>query len=293
MSGPGMDHVTVPVAGGDLFVARWGSGPPVLAVHGITGSHAAWPWVADRLAGAVNLIAPDLRGRGASNALAGPFGMAAHATDLVAVLDHLEVTRAVVVGHSMGAWVGATLAARYPERVSSLLLVDGGLPQTLPEGVDLETHAAAVLGPALSRLERTFSSETAYLEFWRAHLAFAAPGAWDAHLERYVRWDLEGEAPELRPRASRAAATADFHDILGPAGLDCRQVRAPVLLLRAPRGLLNQTEPFLSDNSVTKHLPTIPGARHEVVEGTNHYTLVMGVGAAAVADRILEAVRGD
>ena len=36
MSGPGMDHVTVPVAGGDLFVARWGSGPPVLAVHGIS-----------------------------------------------------------------------------------------------------------------------------------------------------------------------------------------------------------------------------------------------------------------
>ena len=112
MSGPGMEHVTVPVTGGDLFVARWGSGPPVLAVHGITGSHAAWPWVADRLAGAVNLIAPDLRGRGASNALADPFGMAAHATDLVAVLDHLEVTRAVVVGHSMGAWVGATLAVR-------------------------------------------------------------------------------------------------------------------------------------------------------------------------------------
>ena len=72
-----------------------------------------------------------------------------------------------------------------------------------------------------------------------------------------------------------------------------RVPRAPVLLLRAPRGLLNQPEPFLSDNSVTKHLPTIPGARHEVVEGTNHYTLVMGVGAAAIADRILEAVRGD
>ncbi|MCH7750179.1 MAG: alpha/beta fold hydrolase, partial [Acidobacteria bacterium] len=106
-----MDHLTVPVTGGDLFVARWGSGPPVLAVHGITGSHAAWPWVADRLVGAVSLIAPDLRGRGASNGLPGLFGMAAHAADLVAVLDHLDVTRAVVVGHSMGAWIGATRSA--------------------------------------------------------------------------------------------------------------------------------------------------------------------------------------
>ena len=288
MSGPGMDHFAVPVTGGDLFIARWGSGPAVLAVHGITGSHAAWAWVADRLAGAVNLIAPDLRGRGASNGLPGPFGMAAHAADLVAVLDHLEVTQAVVVGHSMGAWIAATLAAGYPERVRSLILVDGGLPQELPDGIDLDTHAATVLGPALSRLGMTFPSESAYLEFWRGHPAFAASGAWDAHLERYVLWDLGGEAPALRPRASRDAAASDFRDILGPAGRDCRQVRAPVLLLRAPRGLLNQPEPFLSDNSVTEHLPTIPGARHEMVEGTNHYTLVLGVGATVVADRILE-----
>ncbi|TDI23909.1 MAG: hypothetical protein E2P06_08490 [Acidobacteria bacterium] len=91
-----MDHLTVPVTGGDLFVARWGSGPPVLAVYGITGSHAAWPWVADRLVGAVSLIAPDLRGRGASNGRPGPFGMAAHAADLVAVLDHML---AAVRGH--------------------------------------------------------------------------------------------------------------------------------------------------------------------------------------------------
>ncbi len=291
MSPTDAHHVTVPVAGGDLFVARWGSGPPVIAIHGITASHAAWSWVADRVAGNVTFIAPDLRGRGASNGLPGPYGMAAHAADLVAVLDQLKVTQAVVVGHSMGAWVAATLAARYPDRVSSLILVDGGLPQTLPEGVDLEAHAATVLGPALSRLDMAFASETAYLEFWRGHPAFAAPGAWDAHLDRYVLWDLGGEAPSLRPRASRAAVATDFQDILGSAGLDCRQVRAPVLLLRAPRGLLNQPEPFLSDSSVTRHLPTIPGARHELVDGTNHYTIVMGSSAAVVADRILEAVR--
>ena len=284
-----MEHVAVPVAGGELFVARWGSGPPVLAVHGITGSHAAWPWVADRLEGRVTLIAPDLRGRGASGALPGPFGMAAHAADLVAVLDHFGVPQAVVVGHSMGAWVGATLTVQYPERVRSLILVDGGLPQHLPDGVDLDAHAAAVLGPSLARLDMTFSSEEAYLDFWKAHPAFTDPGAWDEGVERYVRWDLGGEAPDLRPRVSRAAATADFRDILGPAGLDCRQVRAPVLLLRAPRGLLNQPEPFLSEASVTKHLPSMPGARHELVDGTNHFTLVMGVGAPTVAEHILDA----
>ena len=290
MNASEIGHVMVPVNGGEQFVARWGSGPPVLAVHGITGSHAGWLWVADRVKASTTLIAPDLRGRGASSGLPGPFGMVAHAADLVAVLDHLDIPRAVVVGHSMGGWVAATLAAEYPERVRSLILVDGGLPQKLPAGVDPETHAATVLGPALSRLDETFSSEAAYVEFWRGHPAFAAPGACDANLERFARWDLGGEAPDLRPRASRDAVINDFRDILGPAGLDCQRVRAPVLLLRAPRGLLNQPEPFLSDKSVTRNLPSIPGARHELVEGTNHYTILMGVGASVVADRILERV---
>jgi pimeloyl-ACP methyl ester carboxylesterase len=289
MSGLEYDHLTVPVAGGDMFVARWAGGTPVLAVHGISGSHAAWTWVADELAGAVTLIAPDLRGRGASAGLPAPFGMAAHAADLVAVLDYLELPRVVVVGHSMGAWIAATLAARYPDRVRSLILLDGGLPQRLPEGVDPDTQAATVLGPALARLDMTFPSRGAYLKFWAAHPAFAAPGAWDARLEHYLRWDLGGETPSLRSRASLAAVTADFRDILGPAGLDGRKVRAPILLLRAPRGLLNQPEPFLSEKSVARNLPCLSGARHELVEGTNHYTLVMGAGAKVVADRVRAA----
>ena len=131
------------------------------------------------------------------------------------------------------------------------------------------------------------------LEFWRSHPAFADAGAWDAHLERYVRWDLGGESPALRPRPSREAVTHDFRDLYGPAGVDCRRVRAPVLLMWAPRGLMNQPAPLLSEELVAEHLPSIPGARHEVIEGTNHYTIVMGVGAATVADRILEAVAGD
>jgi pimeloyl-ACP methyl ester carboxylesterase len=290
VSGPDPTSLYVPVDGGELFVARWGSGPPVVAVHGILGSHAAWPWVAERLAGRVDLIAPDVRGRAASGALPGPYGLAAHAADLVALLDHLGIDRAVVVGHSMGAWVATMLAARFPDRVRSLLLVDGGLPQETPPGVDPHSQASKVLGPALTRLEMTFTSEAEVLAFWRAHPAFASPGAWDAHIERYARWDLEGEPPELRSRTSLEAVVADFTDILGPAGLAGRDVQCPALLLRAPRGLLNQPEPFLSERSVTRNLLAISGARHELVEDTNHYTIVMGAGAGVVADRILEMV---
>src|SRR5205823_2000260 len=113
-------RIDVPVAGGSL-AAFW-LGPrdervaPVLAVHGITSNSRAWVAVARRLeadrhaavdaaARGVALLAVDLRGRGASNQLPAPYGLAAYARDLLAVLDHCEIERAVVAGHSLGAYI--------------------------------------------------------------------------------------------------------------------------------------------------------------------------------------------
>ena len=66
--------------------------------------------LADQLGDAVTLLAPDLRGRGRSSA-GGPYGMAAHADDLMAVLDHAGAADALVVGHSMGGFAAVVAAA--------------------------------------------------------------------------------------------------------------------------------------------------------------------------------------
>jgi len=90
----------VAVAGGRLAFARLGTGgPDVVAVHGITSSSRAWLAVARALAGRATLNAVDLRGRGASRALPGPYGMATHTADLAVVLDALGLERAVLAGH--------------------------------------------------------------------------------------------------------------------------------------------------------------------------------------------------
>ena len=143
MSGrPRYDSFAVEVDGGTLHVGRWGTGRPVVvAAHGITGTHRAFRALAEQLGEEVTLLAPDLRGRGHSNRVGGPFSMAAHADDLVAVLDHVGVQRATIVGHSMGGFVAVVTAHRHPERVERLVLVDGGLP---PE-----------LGPLAGRLRRS------------------------------------------------------------------------------------------------------------------------------------------
>src|SRR5471030_311207 len=92
----------VPVDGGAFRVGEWSpedpTAPTVIALHGVTASHMAWAMVAQALP-EVRLIAPDLRGRGRSAGLPGPFGMARHAADIEAVIAALELPRALLIGH--------------------------------------------------------------------------------------------------------------------------------------------------------------------------------------------------
>lgn len=263
----------VPVSGGELAVGRWGSpgaGSPVLAIHGITANHLAWGTVAPLVAGLV--VAPDLRGRGDSGQLPGPHGMAAHAADCVAVLDALGIERAVVVGHSMGGFVASVLAHRHPDRVARLVLVDGGAPLALPDGVDVET----ALGPAVARLDMRFGSVAEYRDFWREHPSFAE---WNPAIESYVDYDLTGEAPLLHSKVDGDAVRTDFVDLHEGADPRAAYEALPpgTVFLRAERGMFNQPEGLYPD-------PAAIGLAVTTVPGTNHYTILLGEdGARAVA----------
>lgn len=293
MTLPPYTSFDVPVAGGTLHVGRWGEGDKlVVAAHGITGNHRCWQAVARHLGPDVSLVAPDLRGRGRSNALPGAFGMRAHADDLLGVLDHLHADQAVLAGHSMGAYVATVAATRDPKRWTSVVLIDGGVSLPLPDGVDPDAMVAAVLGPALARLEMEFETRTAYHDFWRAHPAFEEPGAWNEDTEAYLDHDLEGEEPTLRSSASLEAVRADSRELLvdrdvRAAGMELQQ---PTVLLRAPRGLLNQVPPLLPDELIDPLRAHWPIRVEMLVENTNHYSILLAPrGAKAVASYLAAA----
>jgi pimeloyl-ACP methyl ester carboxylesterase len=280
----------IPVAGGTLTVAR--SGPPVqqaeavvLAVHGISASHLAWASVARELSATTSacLLAPDLRGRGLSARLPGPYGMAAHVADLVAVLDRLAVDRVVLAGHSMGAYIAARLAAEHPDRVASLVLVDGGLAIPVPADRDPDELVQAVVGPALARLGVTFAAAEDYLELWRRHPAFAGP--WDDDVQAYLTYDMVA-APDDGPGAVRSATSPAAVQTDGVELLQdettrtaVARVRAPVRLLVAERGVLDDDTPLLPAAVVEEFRAAHPEADVETIRDTNHYSLLLGSGA--------------
>jgi lipase len=287
----------VPVAGGALNVAY--AGPPpdeadavVLAVHGVSASHMAWRTVARQLSGRTRacLVAPDLRGRGRSAALPHPYGLQSHLNDLTAALDHLGVERAVMVGHSMGAHVAARLAAEQPHRAGALVLVDGGLPRAAPvEASDAELDDGETPG----RPETRCTSRDEYLASWRTHPAFEH--AWDDDVAAYARYDMAEDGPNARCVVCQEALMADGFDFVfdGVTRGALTRVRAPISLLRAPRGPLDDHCPVIPraylDNFAADH----PHVDVESVPDTNHYTLLLGnsPGPARVAAAIERAVR--
>lgn len=280
----------VPVEGGTLHLGVWeptgvrgDTAPTVLAIHGVTSSHLAWPFVVQELPG-VRVLAPDLRGRGRSNTLTGAAGMRAHAADLLTVLDAFGVESVPVIGHSMGAFVAVVFAHLYPERVERLVLIDGGFPLDVPAGLEPEELVDRILGPTAERLSRRWGSVDDYIEgFWRPHPAFTAD--WSPQLEDYIAYDLMPDGDALRPTTSYQVTAEDTLDM--NVGTDLPEALAalqhPTLLLTVRRGLQNETPGLYAPEHLRKLLAERPQVRHVELADLNHYTVVMSRrGAAAL-----------
>jgi pimeloyl-ACP methyl ester carboxylesterase len=138
-----------------LAYSDTGAGQPVvLLVHGFPLNRSMWdPQLGSLKAFGARVIAPDLRGFGASEAgPPGPLSMEQHADDLVALLDALGIQDKVVyVGLSMGGYVGFALWRRHSERIAAFVIADSRAAADTPEGRQarqgLATQAEALNSP--------------------------------------------------------------------------------------------------------------------------------------------------
>lgn len=278
--------VNIDVGDAALGVVRWHTrpgAPVVFAVHDFSGNAWSWAAVARHLEGRAALVAVDLRGRGFSHHIDGPFGVRQHADDVAAIIQRLNASPAVITGHGLGAFVALAAAERHPAVVGDVVLVDGGSPIPVPDGGDPEERLRELLGPALGRLGRVWTDRVAYRSRWTEHPAFA--DMMNPEVERYALSDLVECDGGFRSRVSETGVRADGVELLVDTELRTMlERRRRTRIVVAETGLDNGPPPLVDDDVVAR----LEQHRWRRVPATNHYSILLGeAGAAAVADELV------
>ena len=252
-----------------LAIHEWpGRGPAIVAVHGLTSNHTVWHSIADALGGSHRILAHDLRGRGDSDKPASGYSLAHHAADLRALLDHFGLARAILMGHSLGAHIAVRFATLHPDRISKLVLFDGGL--------DVRAEILDALAPAINRLGVEFPSLEKFLAMLQDLPMFA--GRWNDYLARHFTYDVEpGPGGGVRSKVARHAIEEEVANLQRTRlWVWHHQLAAPTLLFRAPDGLLRADDCLMTQEEAEAMAHAIPDCRLVVVPRTNHYTVVLG-----------------
>jgi pimeloyl-ACP methyl ester carboxylesterase len=131
-----MPNVNLPT-GVNLYYESHGAGEPLVLIPSTAFSAEVWkPYQVPQLSKSVNLIIHDPRGSGRSTARQQVYTLDQMANDVIALLDHLKIPSAHVLGHSMGGRIGLTMALNFPGRVKSLIMAASGSGQAARPGPD-------------------------------------------------------------------------------------------------------------------------------------------------------------
>jgi pimeloyl-ACP methyl ester carboxylesterase len=120
-----LEHHYAKVGGARLHYVAAGSGPPVVLLHGFPETHRSWGAQLPALAAKYRVVAPDLRGYGASDRPRSGYDVDTLADDVAALIRHLDAGPVSLVGHDWGGTLAWHATARHPGLVSRLVVIDG------------------------------------------------------------------------------------------------------------------------------------------------------------------------
>jgi pimeloyl-ACP methyl ester carboxylesterase len=268
-----------------LHVLEWhGRDTPIVMIHGIGDNPHVFTDLASRLAPDFPVVAYARRGHGRSDAPSdGPYDLDAYVADLLAVIDQRGITRAHLLGWSMGGNEITAFAGRYPHRTSSVIYLDSGYDwtdATFLGAFGRVLSDVAPAGPALASLD---AYRAAFREIWFGETP------WTPALEEYLR-----ETVQLGPDGAVTATVPEgptfealFASLFSPPR-EYARVTAPALALYAPRFFAAPANPSLRAifdrfedevmrsfrlESQTRLVRELPGAQVQTCPGTLHMSI--------------------
>lgn len=247
----------VPLEGGFLLnVEQWGSGPPIVLLHGFTGSALSWGPLVEMLAARFTVLAVDVVGHGASSKPLelDRYAIDRAAEDAVAAIRALGFRRSSWLGYSMGGRLALFVAVMFPQAVDRLVVIGASPGLSDPE----ERAARRVADEVLAeRIER--EGVPAFVDYWESLPIFASQTRLSEGMRRAIsRVRLANDADGLSRSLQGMGTGAQFplHDNL--AG-----IQAPSLLLT---GSLDTKFADIANQMVV----TMPNSRAVDVPGAGH-----------------------
>jgi pimeloyl-ACP methyl ester carboxylesterase len=246
-------------------VIELGEGPPLVFVHGLSGSWPNWLEQLPLFAQSHRVVAMDLPGFGRSPMPLAPISIPGYARTLDALFDALELDAAAVVGNSMGGFVSAELAISFPRRVERLVLVAAA-------GLSTYAHPGATRAlPTLRLLERVVAVYTGWIAS-KSEAATRRPGLRNATLGLVARHP--GRLPAaLAAEQIRGAGKPGFLQAL-QANLEydfrerLTEIACPTLIV------WGDSDRVITVRDADLYAELIPGSRKVVFEDTGHVAML-------------------
>jgi 2-succinyl-6-hydroxy-2,4-cyclohexadiene-1-carboxylate synthase len=239
-----------------LHVARSGDGPPLVLLHGFTGSTETWAPVRVPLGAVCTTFAIDLPGHGRSSAPndAARYALGRFADDLARVLDMLATERVALLGYSMGGRAALRFALRHPDRVAALVLesTSPGIPDPAQRAERLT--ADLELADAIER-----DGIAAFVERWERLPLWESQGALPPATRALLRTQREANHPFGLANSLRGAGAGAEKPVLERLS----EIHAPTLLIA---GALDG--PYVALGRVVQR--ALPGARMTIVPDAGH-----------------------
>jgi pimeloyl-ACP methyl ester carboxylesterase len=242
-----------------IEVADDGAGRPVVLLHGWPDSGGLWRHQVKALTGAgFRTVVPDLRGFGASDAPPSTeeYALPFLAADVIAVLDHLGIERAHVVGHDWGAALAWAIGALAPDRVDHLVALSVG-------------HPSSFGGAGLAQREKSWYmllfQFAGVAEQWLSDDDWANFVAWAKHPDLATVKAEQGRPGRLTAGLNWYRANVPPEAFIGPP-LELPPVQAPAM------GVWSSADIALTEAQMTGSAAFVTGPfRYERIDGVGHW----------------------